>query len=90
MRDHVGVDDFRNRRAELDEVLASGVDRETTDENRPTVRVVLAEELFVRVRARDEGLVLHIEGVDAITVILADGLREQVRMPTTRSDVVRG
>jgi hypothetical protein len=84
----VGVDDLTNDGSEmLDEVFFVGVDGQTADEDRTTVDVVLAKELFVGVGARDKAPVLHIEGIDAITVIPTDSLREQVSMLRARSDV---
>jgi hypothetical protein len=85
--DDVGAGDFANLGEELNELVLVGIDGKTTDKDRATVQVVLAEELLVGVRARDEGLLLHIERVDAEAVILADSLRENVRMKSTRSDV---
>ena len=85
--DDVGAGDFANLGEELDELVLVGIDGKTTNKDRATVQVVLAEELLVGVRARDEGLLLHIERVDAKAVILADSLRENVRMKSTRSDV---
>ena len=86
--DDVGAGDFANLGEKLDELVFIGIDGKTTNKDRAAVHVVLAEELLVSIRARDEGLLLHIEGVDAKAVILADSLWEKVRMKWTRSDVL--
>ena len=86
--DDVGAGDFADLGEELDELFLGGIDGKTTHKDRATVQVVLAEELLVGVGARDEGLLLHIERIDAKAVVLADSLREKVSMKWTRSDVL--
>ena len=88
--DDVDVEDFANGGEEIDDLFLVGVGGEVADKDRTTVHIILAEELLVGVGARDEVLLLHVEGIDAVSVVLADGLWEIVSMQRTRSDVAPG
>jgi hypothetical protein len=76
-RDDIAADDIADRGEELEDLGALGIEGKTTDEDGTAVGVVLVEEILVGIGARHGAPLLHIEGVDAVAVVLADSLWEK-------------
>lgn len=69
--DEVDVDDLADLGEESDNLVLIHIIGETTDKDGATVDIVLAQELFIRIRAR---FLPRVEGLDTVLVFAADSL----------------
>ena len=72
--DDVDVDNVANLGEEIDHLLLVSIDGHTANKDRTTVDIVFAEVFLVGIGARELLLLLHIESIDAISVVFLDGL----------------